>query len=139
MNAWPKLVRDLMSQQLVTLRPNDELVLAENIMQLGRVRHMPVTDAENRLVGIVTQRDLFRSALVRSLGFDRKAQDRSIRGLPIKEVMTTSPRTTTPETPIGEAASVMSRHKIGCLPVLEDGKLVGILTEGDFVEEFATS
>ena len=79
MNAWPKQVRDLMSQQLVTLRPNDELVLAENIMQLGRVRHMPVTDAENRLVGIVTQRDLFRSALVRSLGFDREAQDRSIR------------------------------------------------------------
>ena len=139
MNAWPKQVSDLMSRQVVTVHPNDELLLAENIMHLGRVRHMPVIDAEDRLVGVVSQRDLFRSALLRTLGFGQVAQDRTLRGIRIKEVMTTNPRTTTPESPIREAASVMSEHKIGCLPVVQDGKLVGILTEGDFVEEFAVS
>ena len=126
-----------MSRQVVCVHPDEELQIADNIMNLGRVRHMPVVDADGALLGIVTQRDLFRSALIRLLGFGSAMDERSLRGIRIKEVMTTNPRTTTPDTPLAKAAGEMCRYKVGCLPVLESGKVVGILTEGDFVAEFA--
>ena len=126
-----------MSSQVVCLNPDDELVVADNVMTLGRVRHMPVVDAEGALLGIVSQRDLFRSALIRTLGFGSSAEERAIRGIQVKEVMTARPRTTTPDTPLAKAAAEMCKYKVGCLPVLDQGKVVGILTEGDFVAEFA--
>jgi len=65
------------------------------------------------------------------------ARGKLMASLPVKDVMTTNPITTTPDTPLREAARVMQDNKLGCLPVLEDGQLVGILTEGDFVRSYA--
>src|SRR5262245_44244932 len=127
------LVRDCMTKDVVTLDPNDGLVTAEDVMRLGRIRHMPVVE-DGELVGIVSQRDLFHSALVKALGYGTRATQKARESLLVKEAMTTSVTTTTADTPLADAAKLMLDGKIGCLPVLEGKRLVGILTESDFVK-----
>jgi CBS domain-containing membrane protein len=127
-------VRDVMTAEVTTLKRNEKLTLADDLMHLGRIRHLPVLDDDGeQLVGIVSQRDLFRSALAKALGYGQSAQRKLLDTFSVKEVMTTDVITTTPGTPLIEAARVLMQHKIGCLPVVENGRLVGILTEGDFV------
>jgi len=127
-------VRDLMTADPTTLKRNDKLTLADDIMRLGRVRHLPVVDDDGEaLAGIVTQRDLFRDALAQALGYGRHAQRKILDTLSVKDVMNTDVITTTPDTSLVEAAKLLTQRKIGCLPVVENGRLVGILTEGDFV------
>jgi CBS domain-containing protein len=132
---WKELrVRSIMTLDVTTLKRNDKLTLADDIMQLGRIRHLPVLDEEGQqLVGLVTQRDLFRGALARALGYGQHAQRKVFDTLLVKEVMSSEVITTTPDTPLVEAARVLLERKIGCLPVLEGGHLVGIVTESDFV------
>lgn len=130
----PLRVRDLMTSDVATCRRNDQLSLADDLMRLGRIRHMPVLDDHtDDLVGIVSQRDLFRGALARALGYGAHAQSKVIAMLTIKDVMTTDPVTIGPDDTLAEAARQMATRKIGCLPVVEDGKLVGLLTESDFL------
>ena len=127
-------VRDVMTADPTTLKRNDKLTLADDIMLLGRIRHLPVLDDDGqRLVGIVSQRDLFRDALAQALGYGRHAQRKILDTLSVKEVMTGDVVTTSPDTSLVEAARLLTERKIGCLPVVEDERLVGILTEGDFV------
>lgn len=133
----PRLVRDLMTLEVATLKRNESLSLADRIMTLGRIRHMPVLDENGQLCGIVTQRDLFFNALVRALGFGTHAAEKTLENLRVKEVMTTDVLTIEPDAPIARAATLMLEKKVGCLPVVEDGELIGILTEADFVAELA--
>jgi CBS domain-containing protein len=131
-------VRDIMTADVTTLKRNDKLTLADDIMLLGRIRHLPVVDDDGQtLAGIVSQRDLFRDALAHALGYGRHAQRKILDSILVKEVMTTEVVTTKPETPLVEAATILTERKIGCLPVVEEGRLVGILTEGDFVAMIA--
>jgi CBS domain-containing protein len=131
------LVRDVMSRDVATLERNDKLSTAESVMRLGRIRHMPVLDEDGTLCGVVSQRDLFRGALLKALGYGAAAEKRMLDLVVVKEIMTTDVVTTRPEAPLSEAARIMAERKIGCLPVMEGSKLVGILTEGDFVAQFA--
>jgi len=126
-------VRDVMTAEATTLQRNDKLTLADDIMRLGRIRHLPVLDENGQLAGILTQRDLFRGALAKALGYGERAQRQLMDTLVVKEVMTSEVITTTPDTPLAEAAQVLIERKIGCLPVVEAGRLVGIITEADFV------
>jgi len=127
-------VRDVMTADPTALKRNDNLTLADDIMRLGRVRHLPVLDDDGQtLVGIVTQRDLFKDALAQALGYGRHAQRKLLKTLAVKDVMATEVVTTGPDTPLIEAARLLTEKKIGSLPVVENGRLVGILTEGDFV------
>lgn len=127
-------VRDLMSSEVATVLRNDQLLLADDLMRLGRIRHTPVLDEQTgEVVGILSQRDLFRGALARALGYGQHAQQKVLGMLLVKDVMTTDPVTAHPDLPIAAAARLMLDRKLGCLPVIEDGKLVGILTESDFV------
>ncbi len=127
-------VRDVMTSDPTTLKRNDKLTLADDIMRLGRVRHLPVVDDDGEiLVGIVTQRDLFRDALAQALGYGKHAQRRILDTLSVKDVMATEVITVTPDSSLVEAARILSARKIGCLPVVESGRLIGILTEDDFV------
>jgi CBS domain-containing membrane protein len=127
-------VQDIMTTQVTTLKRNEKLTLADNLMQLGRIRHLPVLDDDGEeLVGIVSQRDLFRGALARALGYGPHAQNKILDTFFVKDLMATEVVTTTPETLLAEAARLMMERKIGCLPVLKNGHLVGIITEGDFV------
>jgi CBS domain-containing membrane protein len=130
----PLRVRDLMSTDVTTLKRNEKLTMADDLMNLGRIRHLPVLDDDEReLVGLVSQRDLFRGALAKALGYGQHGQRKILDNLLVKEVMTTEVTTTTPDTPLVEAAKLLMEKKIGCLPVLEAGRLVGIITESDFV------
>lgn len=130
-------VRDVMTRDPKTLGRNDQLSLADDLMQQERIRHLPVLDEDGELVGIVSQRDMFRGALARALGYGETAQRRMLGMLVVKEVMSTQLVTVGPDVPIADAARTMVDRKIGCLPVVEGGKLVGILTESDFVEVLA--
>lgn len=139
MTSNPRTVADLMSEDVVTLGRNDALSIADNVMSLGRIRHMPVVDEEGALCGVVSQRDLFRGALTQVLGYGSVARTRIMKTIVVKEVMTTAVLTARAATPVSEAAELMIAHKIGCLPILdEDDRLVGILTEGDFVKLVAS-
>jgi len=128
-------VRDVMTPEVATLRQNEKLSIADDVMTLGRVRHLPVVDDDDRarVVGIVTRHDLFRGSLARALGYGAVAQQKLLGLLAVKEVMTPNPITIAPDAPLSEAARIMLERKVGCLPVVEAGKLVGILTESDFV------
>jgi CBS domain-containing membrane protein len=127
-------VRDVMTADPTTLKRNDKLTLADDIMRLGRVRHLPVLDDDGlRLVGIVTQRDLFRDALAQALGYGKHAQRQVLDSLAVEDVMATEVVTIRPDASLVYAARVLTERKIGCLPVVDNGHLVGILTEGDFV------
>lgn len=127
-------VRDVMTAEPTTLKRNDKLTLADDIMRLGRIRHLPVVDDDGQvLVGIVSQRDLFRDALAQALGYGKHAQRKILDTLSVKEVMAGDVVTTTPDASLVAAAKLLAQRKIGCLPVVENGRLVGILTEGDFV------
>lgn len=125
-----------MTPEVTTLHRNDMLSLAEQLMNLGRIRHLPVVDEDGQLVGIVSQRDLFHSGLLRALGHGKHAAGRVRDLLPVKEVMATDVITTRPDASLKEAALLMVEKKIGCLPVVDNGRLVGILTESDFVAHF---
>lgn len=126
-------VADIMSRDVTTLHRNDSLLAVGDLMKAERVRHMPILDDDGALAGIVSQRDLFLSGLVRALGFGSAAADKALRTTFVKEAMTLEVITTTPETPLGDAAAIMVDRQIGCLPVFDGDSLVGILTEGDFV------
>ncbi len=126
-------VRDVMTTEVKTLQRNDELSVADDLMRMARIRHLPVLDDDGEVVGIVSQRDLFRGALARALGYGERAQDRILGMLVVKEVMTNNPLTIAPDASVSEAARQMLERKIGCLPVVEGGRLVGILTESDLV------
>jgi len=134
MNTKHLLVRDVMTKNVATLERNDTLAVADDVMRLGRIRHMPVVDEDGALAGIVTQRDLFHSGLLRALGYGSHARDKAMALLVLKEAMKTDVVTVTPEAPLSEAAKIMIEKKIGCVVVVEGKKIVGILTEGDFVK-----
>lgn len=134
MNRKPQLVSDLMTTDVTTVGRNQNLKSADDIMRLGRIRHLPVVDEEGALAGIVTQRDLFYSGLLRALGYGSFARDKALDGLLVKEAMHTEVLTATPQTPLSQAAEQMLASKVGCLVVVSDRKIVGILTEADFVK-----
>ena len=133
MNKELRLVGDIMTRELVTLGRNERLLVADDVMKLGRIRHLPILDEDGKLAGIVSQRDLFHGGLLRALGYGSHARQQALELLVVKEAMKSDVVTTTPETSIQDAAKLMLTQKIGCLPVLEGERLVGILTESDFV------
>lgn len=131
-------VSDLMSTDIVTLQRNDKLALANHAMKERAIRHMPVLDESGQLCGILSQRDLFRGALLRNLGYGEFLEQKMLDSMVVKEAMVSPAITTTPTTDIQEAASTMIEQKIGCLVVINNGELEGILTEEDFVRWVAS-
>jgi CBS domain-containing protein len=131
-------VRDVMAKDVATLELNDKLKIADDVMTLGRIRHMPVLDDDQEIVGILSQRDLFRGALARCIGYGESAQQKILDQFVVKEVMSKDVVTINPYAPLQQAARLMLERKIGCVVVAEEGRLVGILTESDFVKMYAS-
>jgi CBS domain-containing protein len=129
-------VRDIMAKNPATLAANDTLDVAEHVMSLGGIRHMPVL-RDGRLVGIISQRDLFRAPLALAFGYARKAQRRMTKITQVKEVMRKSVTTISPDSTISAAARQMMDKKIGCLPVMKANEIVGIVTETDILRHVA--
>lgn len=129
-------VRDIMSEHIVTISSDDSLSTVEDIMTLGGVRHMPVVRA-GTLVGVVSERDLLRASLSNLSAFGTEQRRAFLQVVEIKRVMSAPPIVIGPDASVEEAARVMAERKIGCLPVLEKTKLVGMLTETDVLRYFA--
>ena len=128
-----KTVRDIMTTEVTTLGRNDSLQLVTDIMTLGRVRHFPVID-DGKVVGVVSQRDLYKASLGSVMKYGEKAQRAFLEGIPVKEVMSDPPITIAPHAAVQDAARLMMEKKIGCLPVLEGAQLAGIVTETDMLK-----
>jgi acetoin utilization protein AcuB len=125
-------VSDVMTHEVRTLGPNDRLALADELMQQGRFRHVVIVD-DGRVVGVVSRRDVFHGALAWSLGQGKKAHETLLATTPAKDVMASEVVTIDPGASLAEAAALLQRRQIGCLPVVAGDELVGILTEGDFL------
>ncbi|NNF07597.1 MAG: CBS domain-containing protein [Candidatus Eisenbacteria bacterium] len=119
-------VEQYMSTDLFTVHEDELLDLVANLMEWEKIRHVPVEDHQNRLVGLVSYRSLLR-LLARGMGENGKT-------LAVKDIMHKSPITVTPDTSTIEAVTMLQEHKIGCLPVVKDSRLVGIVTERDFMD-----
>jgi acetoin utilization protein AcuB len=128
-------VKEVMVKEVATLDVNDELSLANDIMRLGRIRHLPVVDG-SRLVGIVSERDLFRSSLAQALGYGGEVSRDLMKTLRIKDIMVKEVTTISPEAKLYDAVRLMIDKKIGCLPVVEDDRLVGLITETDIMRQY---
>jgi acetoin utilization protein AcuB len=132
-------VRDVMARRPITVDPEAPLATAIAVMQEKEIRHLPVVDEAGRLVGIITDRDLRSAALGSSLSeflpVDlRRAVDSAaemLQELRVRDAMTWGVVTIRPGASVAEAGAVMFERRIGSLPVRENGKLVGIVTERD--------
>ncbi|AUX19611.1 hypothetical protein SOCEGT47_000630 [Sorangium cellulosum] len=127
-----RTVGQFMSTDLFTVRPTDIVDLAASVMDWRHVRHVPVEDDQGRLVGVVSHR-----ALLRLLARGAAAAPRGAApaGAPptVASIMRPDPVTVTPETPTLDAMRIMREQRVGCLPVVAGGRLVGIVTEHDLI------
>ena len=128
-----RVVADIMTAGPVTVTPRNAIRTAVNLMREGGFRRLPVID-RGRLVGIITDRDLRRATnspiVLRDQWYDNFILDH----IEVGSCMTPNPLTIAPTAPISEAARIMRNHKIGGLPVVVDGQLVGIVTETDLLD-----
>jgi CBS domain-containing protein len=128
-------VKDIMVRDVASLDVGDELSLANDIMKLGRIRHLPVLEGK-KLVGILSERDLFRSSLVEALGHEPAKTRDVMKAVRIQDIMIKNLITISPEADIKEAVKLMLQHKIGCVPVVRGGELLGLITETDILMLF---
>jgi len=135
-NAKPVRVRDLMHEKIVTISVSERLSTVEDIMTLGRVRHMPVVHG-GKLVGVVSERDLLRASLSNLTSFRSEERRAFLHAVEIARVMSTPPVVIGPDATAKDAALIMAERKIGCLPVLDGDQLVGLITETDLLRHFA--
>ncbi len=120
-------VEQYMTTDLFTVHQDEPLDLVANLMEWERIRHVPVEDQGHRLVGLVSYRTLLR--LMARGAWDRDAK----KQMSVADVMRRDLITIHPEAPTLEAIELMRRHRIGCLPVVREGRLLGIVTERDFM------
>lgn len=135
--ARERTVRDLMTERVFTLKARDDLEALYDLMDSRRVRHVPIVDNEGELVGLVTDRDLSRTALGAVEELPLSVERDILRRRRIRDIMVTEPDTIEPDAPLADAAEMLLENKVGCLPVVEGLHLVGIITEADFVRDFA--
>lgn len=127
------LVQDCMTRDPVTVRPGSDPLAGMMLLRSGRFRHLPVVDGDGRLAGIVGRDDL---ELFLSKAGSPGVAKRQHR---VDQVMVREVVTVPPDCPLEEAAMRMVSHKIGSLPVVQAGQLVGIITETDIFEQFAAA
>lgn len=125
-----------MRDKVVSISADDTLRVVKEIMEHGSVRHLPVVRGGD-LVGVVSQRDLLKASLSNVMGLPAEEQALFLEGVSITEVMSAPPVTIEADAGIDEAAHEMATRKIGCLPVIDAGQFVGIITETDLLRHFA--
>jgi CBS domain-containing protein len=135
----PFFVKDVMQADVKTLNRNDSLDMAEALMILGSLRHLPILDDDGQVVGMISSKDIFRSALAFAMGYGEWGRRKLLRTILVKEVMSSPVITIGPGAPLADAAGRMLQHRIGCLPVVEEGRLLGIVSEADLLRSLIAS
>ena len=123
----PMTVRDVMTWRVFTLRPEQSVQEAVNLFAQREFRHIPVVDGV-ALAGVLSDRDAFRAL----------AQQSDLATLTVASVMRREVQTVTMSTPLGEAARLLIRNRINCLPVMDGSRLAGIVTTTDLLQALAT-
>lgn len=129
-------VGEVMTRDLVTMGPGDTLAALRDRMYEHQIRHIPVVDEEGYLVGLVSHRDLLRNTLMERPGGSAYVEDSILEELRVEEVMTRQLEVGSPSMTLRDAARLMLDKKYGCLPVVDGQRLVGILTEADFLRVY---
>jgi CBS domain-containing protein/gamma-glutamylcysteine synthetase len=122
-------VSHYMATDVITVQPDDSVEMVADLMSWERIRYLPVEDATGKLVGLVSMRTVLRHMTEQA-----KMTDRAADSAAVSDVMKHGLVTVTPDTATVEAIALMRRHRIGCLPVVHEGHLVGVVTEEDFME-----
>jgi len=130
------LVRERMSKEPVTITADVSVTEALRLMREKKVRRLPVLDSHGKLVGIVSDKDLLFASPSPVSSLSVWEMNYLLAKLTVEAVMTRQVITVSEETPLEEAARIMADNKIGGLPVMRDGKLVGIVTETDLFKIF---
>ena len=127
-------VRDLMSEKVHTIEPSEYLEKLYELMEDYHIRHVPVVNANGELEGIVSNRDLVKNALFADGELPLSQRQNFLESITVESIMTKDPEVIEPDQKIQDAGNIMLENKISCLPVTENDKVVGIITEADFVK-----
>ena len=128
------LVKHLMTPVVEVLSVGDTLAAAREQLERGHIRHLPVVDGDNRLVGLLTHRNILSAWLSHGRP-DREPPNAVASEVPVEMVMERDVLTVDEETTAARAAELLEEYRFGCLPVVDaHHRVVGILTEADFVE-----
>jgi acetoin utilization protein AcuB len=124
------IVEDVMTRDVVTLTPEQTLRDAITLLRRQRIRHLPVVDGQ-KLLGIVTDRDVKRATPSVLTGVGKDEYDNSLVAIKVAQLMTREPITVPRGSTLKSAVEIFINTRVGALPVVEDGRLVGILTDVD--------
>ena len=131
------LVKEMMTRDPVTVTQSATLGEVEQLMQRKAIRHIPVVDEQNRILGIVSHRDILRFSVSELPQISHLDRDIAHFDISVSNIMQTEVETVTPQTTLRTAAILMAEKKYGCLPVIENARLIGMITEGDFLRFFS--
>ena len=126
-------VKELMMEQLYTLKPTNTVHEARDLMLDKQVRHIPIVDYDGKFIGLVTKRDILAASISSLVDIDKTERDELDDGIPIAEIMITNVVVAQEDASLLDAAQNILDQKYGCLPIFRGETLVGILTESDFV------
>jgi acetoin utilization protein AcuB len=127
------LVRKKMKKDLITITKDERMTTARKILKEKNIRHLPVVDGK-KLIGLVTNMDIRKGEASPATSLEIHELHYLLDKLTVGEIMTRNVITISPDISVEEAATLLHDNKIGCLPVVEDGNLVGMLTENDVME-----
>src|SRR5512134_2594823 len=130
------IVGKRMMRNPVWVDENDSMKKAMDLLKERDIRHLPVLKDGEKLVGIVTERDIKQASPSPATALEIREIYYLLDKVKVKQIMTRRPYTISSSAPVEEAALIMREKKIGCLPVVDGGKLVGILTETDILDAF---
>lgn len=137
MKDGPRTIADLMTRDVVTLSPDQMLSDVVDLMRRRKIRHLPVME-DSKVVGIVTDRDVKR-ALPSVFSGNQDEYEQVLNSTRVEQVMTRDPFTVAPADPIKDVVKVMVDRKFGAIPVVDRGKLVGIVTDIDLLRAYYNS
>jgi len=128
-------ISSIMTQEVITLSLKDSLYSAEKRMKTNHIRHMPVVD-EDKLIGLISLSDLQRISFIDAYSKEGTEDTPVYNMLSIKDMMIKNPLTASPKTTILEVSKLLASKEFHSLPVVDDGKLVGIITTTDLLHYF---
>ena len=131
-------IKEIMVKNIITMQINEPFSRVEEKLRKNRIRHLPVVDHKNCLVGIVTQRDLYHAMAPRETESGDYYDKMQLDSLILEHHMTKDPLSLKPENTLAEVIDIMATRKFGCIPIVNDGKeLVGIVTQIDVLKFIA--